>query len=209
MKKSLKSFTVLLLIITCAGSICAREIADFFIEAPTATLPLSRPTARMDMLDYYNSGSRTGVSNSLGGSSFILEKSAERLVVKASGASTVEYDMIVNGADTLIAVITTVATPQPDSRIDIYRADTWELTPSQPQMPGIKDFLKAGASLSQTDNSIPYFFCSATYNSERGIFVFTNTTPSYFHPSDTPAELELLTDSLRMKWDGKKWKKMP
>lgn len=202
-----KVFGIFIIIAACclAQVADARTAIDFFVEAPTNLIPLVRPQLRMDMADYHSSGMETPVRNVFGGESRILEASPEKVIVQLSSLSRLELDVITAGSDTILAMITTTSTPQPDSKITLFSAD-WEPKAVQPVMPGLAEFAPKGdASVLQRE--IPMFFVSATYNPDSGLFEFTDTTPAYYHPSEIPQALSALPEKISLRWTGKKWSK--
>ncbi len=202
MNKVISIFIIISVFCTCAVA-HARSAADFFVDIPTNLVPLVRPQLRMDMVDYYASGQETPVRNVFGGDSRILDNSPEQIVVQLSNRALMEVDVLTAGSDTIIALVSTTATPQPDSRIVLYSTD-WTPLAVQPEMPGASDFAPKG-DRTDWNREVPMFFVSTTYVPETGMFVFTNNTPRYYHPTETPAALSRLPERISLRWTGKKW----
>lgn len=95
---------------------------DAFTTAPRKILPLLDNNARLDMVDYFNSNMTTGTGNAYGGKSRITAISPEKVTVAMTDASTWDF-IVLPGKTPMIAVITTVATPAPDSRMTVYSQD--------------------------------------------------------------------------------------
>ena len=89
----------------------SRVIADLFGTEPGVVFPLLTKTARLDMVDYYNSGQQVAIQNNLAGESQLLELDSAYLKLQASGSKVVEMRMRKVGKDTVITVIETVMTP--------------------------------------------------------------------------------------------------
>lgn len=123
----------------------SRTIADLFASEPGNVFALLTRTNRLDMVDYYNSGQKVPIQNGLAGESKLLELDSVYLKLQASTGKVVEMRMMTAGRkDTVIAVIETVMTPVPDSRISFWNPQ-WQLfvRPSTFfKMPGIDDFIK-------------------------------------------------------------------
>jgi len=120
----------------------SRTVADLFASEPGKVFPLLTRTNRLDLVDYYNNGQKVPLQNNLAGTSQFIEMDSDYLKLQSSGSKVVEMRMITAGKDTVVAVIETVMTPVPDSRISFWnaqweplRADKWF------KMPVIDDFL--------------------------------------------------------------------
>jgi len=100
-------------------------------------------TNRLDMVDYYNNDQVVDIANNMGGDSRMLEMDSTYLKVQTSPSRVVEMRMWTNGRkDTIIAVIETVLTPVPDSRLTMWN-EQWLpfYTERLFKMPGIDDFI--------------------------------------------------------------------
>ena len=71
----------------------SRVIADLFGTEPGVVFPLLTKTARLDMVDYYNSGQQVAIQNNLAGESRLLELDSAYLKLQASGSKVVEMRM--------------------------------------------------------------------------------------------------------------------
>ena len=120
----------------------ARTIADLFAIEPGNIFPLLTRTARLDMVDYYNSGQQVAIPNNLAGETRLLELDSTYLKVQTSGSRVVEMVLRSTGKDTVITVIETVMTPVPDSRLTQWNVH-WQRFTSEKLfvMPGIDDFI--------------------------------------------------------------------
>lgn len=106
--------------LSLATAATARNISDFFLSENgdvMRTLPTQR---RADMLAYYQAGQNMPITNSLGGVDSLITLTDDHLLIATSSISKVEMAMLVTKSDTTLLVITTVNTPQPDSRIAAY-----------------------------------------------------------------------------------------
>ena len=141
MKKLIKLCLLLMALLTL--TVDARTITDLFPSEPGYIFPLLTRTARLDMVDYYTSGQYVALPNNLGGDSELVELDSAYLKVKTSGSKVLEMFMWTDGRkDTVIAVIETVMTPVPDSRLTLWNAK-WQpfYTDRLFKMPGIDDFI--------------------------------------------------------------------
>lgn len=120
----------------------ARTIADFFASEPGTVFPLLTRTARLDLVDYYNSGQSVAMQNNLAGESRLLALDSTFIKVQTSASRDVEMLMRMVGKDTVITVIETVRTPVPDSRLTQWN-NHWQQYVSNRlfSMPTIDDFI--------------------------------------------------------------------
>ena len=99
--------------------------ADFFANAPLRIFPTIDRTTRLDMLDYYRSGSDKPSKNAFKGNARVLAASPSQITFSTSDVQEVELSLIPHRGDTLLMVITTVSTPAPDSEVRFYTT-AWE-----------------------------------------------------------------------------------
>lgn len=121
----------------------ARTIADFFASEPGNIFPLLTRTNRLDLVDYYNSGQKVAMANNLAGESQFIEMDSAFLKLQTSGSKVVEMSLMTAGKDTVIAVIETVMTPVPDSRITFWNTQWLQYvrTGTFFKVPAIDDFI--------------------------------------------------------------------
>jgi len=120
----------------------ARTIADLFASEPGKIFPLLTRTNRLDLVDYYLNDQKVSLQNNLGGTSQFEVMDSVYLKLKTSGSKVVEMRMLTNKRDTVVAVIETVLTPVPDSRITFWNAQWQRLrTDKHFEMPGIDKFI--------------------------------------------------------------------
>ena len=121
----------------------ASTIADLFASEPGNIFPLLTRTNRLDLVDYYNSGQKVAMANNLAGESRFIELDSTFLKLQTSGSKVLEMSMMTAGKDTVIAVIETVMTPVPDSRITFWNTQ-WQQyarTSTFFKAPTIDDFI--------------------------------------------------------------------
>ncbi len=134
---------------TIASVVHGRTIRDFFASEPDDIFLLVPHTARLDLLDYYDSGQRVEMNNRLGAGTQLVELDSSFLKINTSKSRTVEMLMIpYSRTDTILAVIETVRTPAPDSRIRFFNSNWVELSSIRPlnPMPDMDDFFLPTAS---------------------------------------------------------------
>lgn len=205
MNKSI--LTSLLAVIICYGSAFAQFTASkAFVDAPRHVLPLLDRNARLDMLDYFNGGLSTKTSNKLNGSSAVTAVSPQLVSVQMTDASTCDIAVLPAKTDTLVAVISTVATPAPDSKMTVYSSDfNRDLTTSVFARPVLKDWITDGSSLSTVEAMVPFLLISYSYNPATATLTLTNNTRSFLSEDVYSIVEPYLKKELIYKWNGKKF----
>lgn len=177
-----------------------------FVEAPRSVLPLLDRNARLDMLDYFNGGLTTKTSNKLNGSSAVTAVSPEQIAVQMTDASTCHMAVIPAANDTLVAVITTIATPAPDSKMTVYSSDfARDLTSSVFSKPTLRDWVTDGSSLATVESMVPFLLISYSYNPATLTLTLTNNTRSFLSEDVYSIVEPYLKKEILYKWNGKKF----
>lgn len=192
----------------------ARNIADLFASEPGRIFPLLTRTMRLDMVDYHNSGQTVTLQNNLAGESGLLELDGTYLKLNASGSKVVEMCMWTDGRkDTVIAVIETVMTPLPDSRLTLWNAQ-WQpfYTDRLFKMPAIDDFIvkkmprELRADL-QDAMIFPLIQLTVKGDDHRTIEA-THTLDRFLAPSEYERFADYLKPSLTYRYNGNKIKRV-
>lgn len=171
--------------LTLAAALCigaaARTAADFFSSAPDALFRLLPQSTRLDMIDYFRFGSSHTSENHLGGESAVTAESPRVLSYRLSEKGHGQLAVVVTPADTLLAVVTTVLTPLPDSRIDWYRTD-W--TPAQPpvSLPAYADWLAEGSDEGRARELAPFLMVEAKFTPEADSLLLSQGASQYVAP---------------------------
>lgn len=198
-------FAVATAVATAFMPLQARTAADFFRQAPQSVLPLLALNSRLDMLDYYNSGMYTPVTNRVNGKSTLVELCDARVKVKLSENSSLELAVLPQKKDTVIAVIETVKCPVADSGIRFYRASDWTELDVQGNSLSAVDFLEPADRKKIDSNNLPRLaFSTAEFAPEKNMFIFRNTTSDFYSEDDRPAALDMMRPVMAMRFDGRK-----
>ena len=121
MKLHTLALTALGLLLGVGGATAqGRQAGDFFASAPASVFPLLDHNARLDMLDYFSNNMSTPTANNLDGRSAITAMSPTDLTVRLTDSSSAQIALLTAGNDTVVALISTVATPGLDSSISFY-----------------------------------------------------------------------------------------
>ncbi len=150
-----------------AGAAFAQLTASqAFADAPQNVFPLLDHNTKLDMIDYFNSGMSTASKNAMDGKSRITAITPAKVEISMTDASSYELALLptANG-DTVVALITTVATPAPDSQMTLFSKD-WatNLTSSLYSKPGMADWLteEGRANSGEVEGLVPFLLVSYT-----------------------------------------------
>lgn len=196
-------------IISAAPSAQAQlTAAQAFVAAPRQVFPMLDNNARLDMIDYFNSGMATGTANSLKGKSRIAALSTLSMSISMTEASDYQLALLPAGSDTIIAVITTVATPAPDSKMALYTKD-WNtnLTAKAFRKPALNDWLSADGrkNAREVETTVPFLLISYAYDPATAQLTLTNNTRAFLSDDIYQSIEPYLLDTLVYRWDGKRF----
>lgn len=183
------------------------EAGKAFVDAPQSVFPLLDRMTRLDMVDYYNSNLATQSKNNLDGKSRITAMTPSQLDLEMTGSSTASL-ILMPGTPGIISIITTVATPAADSRIDFYNS-SWEhlTTENYFKRPELADWLtpEGKQNMGDVEAFVPFVLMSYSLNPESGEMTVTNNTSSFL-PQEISEMVEgYLKPSLTYTWNGKKF----
>ncbi len=105
---------VVAMIAVTPSAMAQLKSVDAFTNAPMSVFPLLDKNARLDMVDYFNSGSSTATQNSLQGRSRVTELTDNDIKIAMTDASSYQLSILTDKSNGgCIALISTVATPAP------------------------------------------------------------------------------------------------
>ncbi|MDE6324014.1 MAG: DUF3256 family protein [Paramuribaculum sp.] len=212
MNLRLKTIALCALIIATCGECMAQLTAtQAFSTVPRKVLPLFDDNARLDMIDYFNSNMSNTTENTYGGRSRITSLSPEQMTVKLTDASDCQIAILPDGKNGLIAMITTIASPTPDSRMSVYSSD-WsrELTSSVFTKPVLSDWLTPeGKKNSATvETSVPFLLISYHYDPSTKILTLTNNTSEFLGKDVYEPLSGFLLDKIDYQFNGKRFNRV-
>jgi hypothetical protein len=189
----------------------SRVIADLFGTEPGNIFPLLTSTARLDMVDYYNSGQQVSILNNLEGESRLLELDSAYLKLKSSANKVVEMRMRTVGKDTVITVIETVMTLVPDSRLTQWNVHWQRFTSDRLfTMPGIDDFIvkKMSPELrADLQDAMIFPLIQLTFKGEKhDIIEATHGLEQFLAPVEYKRFADYFKPSINYRFDGLKIK---
>lgn len=206
MNKLQKFLTVLVMLMACVPMLRAQLTAEqAFADAPSSIFPLLDKNARLDMIDYFKSGSSTPSQNAFQGTSRITSLTPEKVSISMTDAT--KYDIIVlsKGGTPIIGLIQTVATPAPDSHITFYNASWSQLGDQLFTPPTMGDWLTAKGEKdpSQVKNLVPFMLASYSYDPSTSVLTLTNNLKQFLSADIYSMISSDLHPSLTYRWNGK------
>ncbi|MDE7410510.1 MAG: DUF3256 family protein [Paramuribaculum sp.] len=202
--------SVILLALPALVSAAQTPAETAFRTAPRSVLPMLDTNTRLDMIDYYNSSDNKGAANSLGGRSRVTSMKPERIDISMTDATTYSICVIPSGSDSIIALITTVATPATDSKISFYRSDWTPITTSDIFVkPVFDDWLNANGKKNrdEVESTVPFMLTGFDYDPASLTLTITNNTGSFMPKEIYEMVAGDLYPSLTYKFNGKKFVK--
>lgn len=193
---------------TAAGLQAQTTAAQVFANAPDEVFPLLDKNTRLDMIDYYNSGMTTASGNNVNGKSRITRLTPQALDIEMSAASDYQLSLIPMAGDSLVALIVTVKSPAPDSRIDFYDSGWHHMADGKYfAKPSMTDWLtdEGRKNAADVDAFVPFLLVSYSYSPETGLLTLTNNTKEFLSPDIYEMVGGYLKPQLVYKWNGKKF----
>lgn len=179
-----------------------------FTTAPLKAMPLLTENDRLDMIDYFNSNMSNTTSNRYGGQSAITSLSPELITARLTDASECQLAILPDGKEGLIALISTVKTPVPDSNMKIFSAD-WQrdLTASVFKAPVLTDWLTAEGKKhrAEVESTVPFLLVSYTYDPATTTLSLVNNTSSMLGKEVYEPVAKWIAPRLDYKFNGKRF----
>lgn len=192
--------TALTLGAVLGGTADARTAADFFGTAPDSVYPILTGSTRLDMIDYYNYGSDRPSDNRLGGHSRITTMTDRTVDYELSERSSGQLAVLVPApGDTVIAIVTTVPTPLPDSEIAFYTTD-WHSAAAPVALPAYSDWL-SDEGRRQADRAaalVPFVTARATFSPAADTLTLVSGVGDYLAPADRAEGTRLFAPQLTL-----------
>lgn len=210
MKRIIKHIIMTVVMVACIpASVSARiTAADVFVNAPVGIFPLLDRNTRLDMIDYFRSGSTTASANRLSGQSRVTRLSDDNIVIELTEASRCQIAVLPASGDTVIAFVKTVDTPVPDSRLTFYATDWKEIDKPFFQEPVLTDWLTREGEKNRKDAeaAVPFVLAEYSYEPETRRLVLTGGMQKFYSPEEYDRVKAYLKPSLSYLWTGKKMK---
>lgn len=188
-----------------------RSASDFFCSAPVEIVSGLPEISRLDMIDYFNSGSSVKSDNRLGQKVGLTALKDELIAWQDDDSVTMAMAVLPLKNDTLLMIVRTVVTPLPDSEIMFYDASWQPAAQNVFVAPTLKDWLSVRDknTVANAEETLPFMLVTAVYDPDDKLLVLTNRTSDYFVESDTPEAVGLLKKELRYRWTGSSFRQLP
>lgn len=179
---------------------------DAFKSAPQSVFPLLDKNTRLDMLDYFSAGMAHESVNALDGGSAVTALSPESVTMKMTDASVVQLFVVPAKNDTVVGVITTVATPAQDSSLKLYNSKWAPMTmKSVFQAPALVDWLKDSSKLSDVEFAVPFMLVGYNYDPATQTLTLINNLKGFLPDEVYSTISPLMYDQLMYKWNGSRF----
>ncbi len=182
-----------------------------FSTAPRKVLPLLSEDTRLDMIDYYNSNMTTASDNDLGGRSRITSLSPEQLTVQLTDANTCQLSVLPGSKNQLIALITTVKSPTPDSRMAVYLPD-WsrDVTSTVFTKPKLADWLtdEGRKHLDEVEVTVPFLLISYSYDPATSTLTLTNNAAQFLGKEVYDTVSAYMLPKIDYKFNGQRFQRV-
>lgn len=179
-----------------------------FATAPQSVFPLLDANTRLDMVDYYNSNLSTPSANKLQGRSRVTALSDKAISVELSPSSSAEIIILPAGNDSIIGLISTVATPAPDSHISLYSRDWKALdTARYFSKPLLVDWLTDSGrkNRGQVEAMVPFLLISYAWDPATSTLTLTNNTRQFLSEDIYSIVAPYMKESLAYTWQGRQF----
>lgn len=184
--------------------------AEAFAKAPAAVFPTVDSLTRLDMIDYFNSGSAKASRNLLRGDCRVTAVSDARLDFESSDISTHSIELLPAAkGDTVVMLISTMRTPAEDSRVRFFTT-SWRELPGMMDSAGLADWLTPEGRRDRVDveNAVPFILATATYDPATSILTLACDPAAYLPKEGADVAEKGLKRTLSFRWDGKRMKLM-
>ncbi|MDE6528408.1 MAG: DUF3256 family protein [Muribaculaceae bacterium] len=200
----------ILLAIASVPAAWALTASQAFVDAPATVFPTIDRITRLDMIDYFNSGSKKPSKNSFKGDCRIISASDSQITFSTSDVSEVSLSLIPQKSDTIIMVITTLKTPDDDSSARFYNSRWEEINKGLFLVPQLNDWVKpeSRTRIDELESIFPFMLARFTYEPESGILTLTNNVSNLLPEEATSWAGDALKTKLVYRWDGKKMVKL-
>lgn len=204
---------MLALVWAAAAQGAAPELPDsvtaeaMFVGAPTLSprvLPELKVGTRLDMLDYFKADIDKASENNFGGEAKVTAIDSLSLDFNLTADISCQLFVVNAGGLPVTCIVTTYPTPIPDSRLRAYDHNWREA--SVFAEPRLADWLIDKKNRKEAEQALPFVLASYRYDPATQTLTVTNEMAAYWIEAERPAALAMLHDTLRYRWDGKRFK---
>ncbi|MDE6642895.1 MAG: DUF3256 family protein [Muribaculaceae bacterium] len=207
-------FASIIVVVSTSTAIAQVSPAKLFIDAPQSRFPFLSKMKRMDMVDYFTGGINRASENLLGGKSRILELTPDYIKVELveGGITTTSLIPVTYGKDSLIVVVSNVATPAPDGMVSFYTID-WEQIDTKQFFvePTFDEWLQKGVDKTLRNDlrdAIPFVMAEYSFDPQSKILTLKQTAEQYLPKADYDKVKNHMLSEIKYRWTGKKMVKI-
>lgn len=182
-----------------------RPSVDAFCRAPIDVVNYLPEYSRLDMVDYYESGSSVASDSYLGNKIHITVLDSMSLSYAVDDSVRVTIALLPTSTDTLTMVIKELPAPVYDSTVNFYDKRWRLLAPVQLKAPRFSDWLKDKKRADAVAFDIPFVMATAAFDHATQRLVYTNRTDRYFSDRERPETLDELLPELVYQWNGRRF----
>lgn len=179
-----------------------------FNTAPVTVLPTLPKQVRLDMVDYFESGSSKPSGNILDAPSRIVAMDDRKMEVAIGDDLTIDFCVLPYGKKQIIMVISSLRTPAVDSAVRFYDSQWNELnTDKLFRYPTLEKWTgKMGkADRLDLENSLPFLMTSISFEPADNTLTVTPDLNGYLSDIDEAAVRSRLRENIVYRWNGKKF----
>lgn len=180
-----------------------------FVFAPESVFPLLNKSTRLDMIDYFNSGSATPSKNKLSGNSRVTSIKFNDLQFEMSASSS--YHIVIlhlNKGEDVIALIETVKTPAIDSKISFYTTEWKKVDGKYFSEPELEDWLTSEGKkkIKDVEALVPFMLVGYEFDTMTGELILNNNIKSMLSEDVYDSVASYFKPQLKYSWTGKQFK---
>ena len=203
-----KAFLIFALMIYAVSAMAQLSAADAFTSAPQGVFPLLDRNTRLDMIDYYKNGMSNPSQNALNGRSSISEMTPQTITVKMTDSSSAQLVVLPSPKGSVIALISTVATPGLDSSIKFYD-ESWAPLDIKGYFtkPGWNEWLTDSGRENEEEVTmqVPFMLASYHIGPSTSRLTLTNNLSRFLDKDVYESLSSYLRPSLVYTWNGKRF----
>jgi hypothetical protein len=202
----MKKYTFLLLALLGLASANAQPSAkSLFLAMPDSFTPLLTTVNRADCIDFLESQMKARVKNRMGSQSEMTVLSVDYIRIQMTEQSDWQMKVLLQGKDTLIAVVTTACAPVCDSSIHFYTTN-WNPVADYFSPPVMDDFFRSDLDSLTADTlrslreKLDLSLIRLTFSADDDTLLAELTTPEYLD-SEAAEALRPYLFTIRYRWE--------
>lgn len=180
-----------------------------FVTAPESVFPLLNKSTRLDMIDYFNSGSTTPSKNKLSGNSRVTSIKINDLRFEMSASSSYQIAILdLKDGKEIIALIETIKAMESDSKISFYTTEWEKIDGKYFSEPELEDWLTSTGkkNIKEVEALVPFILVGYEFDTMNGELLLNNNIKSMLSEDIYESVASYFTPQLKYRWTGKQFK---